>query len=123
MALYSTYIANIKNLTKEQQGQVLIIARYFKPGSFKKDIRLCPSDGLLRAIKSGDIDWDDYEIYFKEEMKKDPMLSGLRDLYRRLRNGEDIILVCYERDYTQCHRRLIGEFMQGYGVEYHELAV
>jgi uncharacterized protein YeaO (DUF488 family) len=121
MALYSTYIANIKNLTKEQQDQVLIIARYFKPGKFKKDIRLCPSDELLRAIKSGDIDWDDYEVYFKEEMKKDPMLSGLRDLYRRLHKGEDIILVCYEKDPSVCHRRLIGEFMQGYGVDYNEL--
>jgi uncharacterized protein YeaO (DUF488 family) len=123
MALYSTYISNIKNLTKEQQDQVLIIARYFKPGKFKKDIRLCPSDELLRAIKSGEIDWDEYEVYFKEEMQKDPMLTALRQLYKRLKSGEDIILVCYEKDYMQCHRRLIGEFLKQFGVEYHELQV
>lgn len=121
MALYSTYISNIKNLTKEQQDQVLIIARYFKPGKFKKDFRLCPSVDLLNAYKTHEIDWEDYEVYFAEEMKKDPMVTGLRELYKRLKNGEDIILVCYERDYTNCHRRLIGEFLRQFGIEYNEL--
>lgn len=123
MGLYSTYIANVKNLTEEKQSQVLIVARYFKSSKLKKDIRLCPSEDLLKAIKTGEIDWDEYEIYFKEEMKKEPMISGLRDLYRRLKNGEDIILVCYEKDYMFCHRRLIGEFLKGYGAEYNEILI
>lgn len=121
MALYSTYISNIKNLTEEQKNQVLNIARYFKSDQFKKDIRLCPSSDLLRAIKTGDIDWEDFEYYFKEEMKKDPMLTALRQLYKRLKSGEDIILVCYEKDYMFCHRRLIGEFLAQFGIEYKEL--
>lgn len=119
--LYSTYISHIKNLTPEMQSKVLIIARYFKTNSFKKDIRLCPSVELLNAYKSGDIDWCDFEREFKKEMEKQPMLQGLRDLYRRVKNGEDIILACYEKEDTKCHRRLIGEFLQQYGIYYAEL--
>ena len=119
--LYSTYISHIKKLTPEMQSKVLIIARYFKTNSFKKDIRLCPSVELLNAYKSGDIDWCDFEREFKKEMEKQPMLQGLRDLYRRVKNGEDIILACYEKEDTKCHRRLIGEFLQQYGIYYAEL--
>lgn len=119
--LYSTYISNIKNLTDEKQKQIIIIARYFKSNNFKKDIRLCPSDELLKAYKSGSIDWDDYTIEFKELMQKQPMLGALRELYKRCKNGEDLILVCYEKSNERCHRRLIGEFIESFGVEYKEL--
>lgn len=121
--LYSTYISNIKNLSEEQQSKVLNIARYFKSDKFKKDIRLSPSDGLLKAYKNGVIDWDNFEIEFKEQMTSGLTLVAMRELYKRLKAGEDIILVCYEKDYTYCHRRLIGEFLMQYGIEYQELPV
>lgn len=121
MALYSTYISNIKNLTDEEQSKVLNIARFFKSDKFRKDIRLSPSDELLKMYKAGIIDWDEFETEFKIQMSGGLTLIALRELYKRLKSGEDIILVCYEKDYTYCHRRLIGEFMMQYDIEYHEL--
>lgn len=121
MALYSTYIGNIKNLDEEHQAKVLNIARYFKSEKIKKDVRLSPTADLLKAIKTGNIDWSDFEYYYKEEMKREPMITALRELYKRLRRGEDIILVSYNKNYQECPRRLIGEFLQQYGIEYKEL--
>lgn len=121
MALYSTYISNIKNLTDEEQSKVLNIARFFRSDKFRKDIRLSPSNELLKMYKAGIIDWDEFETEFKIQMSGGLTLIALRELYKRLKSGEDIILVCYEKDYTYCHRRLIGEFMMQYDIEYHEL--
>lgn len=118
--LYTTYISNIKNLSEDMQKKVIIIARYFKSEKFKKDIRLCPSAGLLKDRKDG-LDWYDFEYFFKKEMKEQPMLGALRELYKRLKHGEDIILACYEKDDSICHRRLIGEFLSQYGIEYKEI--
>lgn len=119
--LYTTYISNIKNLTPEMQNKVIIIARYFKSNKFKKDIRLCPSDSLLKAYKAGEIDWNEYEKIFKKEMHSYPMLQGLRDLYRICKSGKDVILACYEKDDYKCHRRLIREFLEKYDIHCAEL--
>lgn len=118
--LYSTYISNIKNLSEEQQSNILNIARFFKSEKFKKDMRLCPSYELLQAYKTGNIDWDDFEHAFKEQMKSGQTLIALRELYTICKTN-DVILVCYEKDYTYCHRRLIGEFLEQYGIEYKEI--
>lgn len=48
------------------------------------------------------------------------MLSALRELYSKCKNN-DIILVCYEKSNEKCHRRLIGEFISQFGIEYKEL--
>lgn len=118
--LYSTYISNIKNLTETQKGQVLNIARYFKSDLFPKDIRLCPSTDLLNTYKAGNLDWDEFVIEFKDQMSKGETLQGLRDLYKKCKT-EDVILVCYEKDYNMCHRKLIGDFISSYGISYEEL--
>ena len=109
--LFTTYISNIKNIPEEFHKNIIIIARYFKSDKFKKDIRLCPSDWLLKSYKSCEISWEEFESEFKKQMNTGTTLQAMRELYRRLKNGEDIILVCYEKDDTQCHRRLIREFL------------
>lgn len=55
-----------------------------------------------------------------EEMKKEPMLTALRQLYAAA-SKQDVILICYCGDYKKCHRRLIGEFIQSYGIMYNEI--
>lgn len=119
--LYSTYISNIKNLTDKQKSQVLNIARYFNSKEFNKDFRLCPSQDLLNAYKTGNLDWDDFVVEFKRQMKQGETLTALRELYKKAKT-EDVILVCYEKDYNMCHRKLIGDFIAGYGIQYEEIS-
>ena len=118
--LYSTYLNNVKNLTEEQKKQTLNIAAWFHSDKMNEDKRLAPSEDLLKDFKKWRITWEQYEVRFKEEMKKEPMLTALRQLYVACKD-RDIILVCYCGDYAKCHRRLIGEFIQSYGIMYNEL--
>ena len=109
--LYTTYISNIKNIPEEFHKNIIIIARYFKSDKFKKDIRLCPPDWLLKAYKSCNISWEEFEYEFKKYMLKGETLIAMRQLYTAVKNGKDIILACYEKDDSVCHRRLIREYL------------
>lgn len=109
--LFTTYISNIKNIPEEYHKNVIIIARYFKSDKFKKDTRLSPPDWLLKAYKSHDIDWEKFEYEFKKYMLKGETLTAMRQLYAAVKSGKDIILACYEKDDSVCHRRLIREYL------------
>ncbi|HDR7805742.1 MULTISPECIES: DUF488 family protein, N3 subclade [Bacillus] len=65
--------------------------------------------------------WDLYEKRFLVEMKNDEKLRGLRDVYKKLLMGKNVVLVCFCKDHRYCHRRLVGEFFKPYGVEAIEL--
>ncbi|MFB9759610.1 DUF488 domain-containing protein [Ectobacillus funiculus] len=65
--------------------------------------------------------WHLYEKRFLGEMETDEKLRGLRDVYKRLLVGRNVVLVCFCKDHRYCHRRLVGEFFKPYGVEAIEL--
>ena len=48
--------------------------------------------------------------------------DAVKRLYelKRMAEHQDVFLVCFERDPTNCHRTLIKEFIQGLPDEYHE---
>ncbi|WP_114556202.1 DUF488 family protein [Bacillus sp. K6W] len=65
--------------------------------------------------------WNLYEKRFLVEMESDEKIRGLRDVYKKLLIGKNVVLVCFCKDHRYCHRRLVGEFFRPYGVEAIEL--
>lgn len=65
--------------------------------------------------------WPKYEKQFNEELKKEAVLQSLRDIYRKLLAGTNVVLICFCNDHRYCHRRLVAEFFKPYGVEPKEL--
>lgn len=65
--------------------------------------------------------WHLYEKRFLEEMESEEKLKGLREVYKRLLVGRNVVLVCFCKDHRYCHRRLVGEFFEQYGVIAKEL--
>ncbi|MHB8127217.1 MAG: DUF488 family protein, N3 subclade [Desulfitobacteriaceae bacterium] len=57
----------------------------------------------------------------KVEAKTDKKLNCLRELYRRLRSGTNIVLLCFCKDYNYCHRKLVAEFFKQYEMIAEEL--
>jgi uncharacterized protein YeaO (DUF488 family) len=82
---------------------------------------LSPSQELLLKYKK-DNNWDEYVIQFYEEMnyRKD-MVNMLKKLSNILNKGIDIYLICYEKDYTHCHRSLLGQYFEEEGIEWKEV--
>lgn len=65
--------------------------------------------------------WPKYEKCFNEELKKDVVVQSLREIYKKLLLGENIVLICFCNDHRYCHRRLVAEFFEPYGVKPIEL--
>ena len=67
--------------------------------------------------------WQEYETRFLEELKSQEKLDCLREVYRRLKNGTNIVLVCFCKDYNYCHRKLVAEFFRQYDITSEELDI
>lgn len=88
---------------------------------------LSPSNHLFQRFlqewkgNPGDEWWSIYEKEFLQELTTDEKLHGLRKIYKKLYQGQNIVLVCFCKDHNFCHRRLVGEFFKPYGIEAIEL--
>ncbi|MFI8721272.1 DUF488 domain-containing protein [Bacillus altitudinis] len=65
--------------------------------------------------------WHFYEKKFVLEMETDEKLKGLREVYKRLLLGINVVLVCFCKDHRYCHRKIVGDFFKPYGVDPVEL--
>jgi uncharacterized protein YeaO (DUF488 family) len=65
--------------------------------------------------------WSEYEGHFQKELESNEKLQGLRDIYKKLLLGKNVVLICFCKDHRYCHRRLVADFFKPYGVEAEEL--
>ncbi len=77
---------------------------------------LGPSRGLLddfHGKRGAPIDWAEYRRRFLDEMGGPTQLWRLRDLARRLAEGEAITLLCSAActDPSRCHRTLLADLL------------
>ena len=115
--LYTTYFAKmdkipddyIKLIITRFPPKWLDINKYSNTYIVKE---LSSSQELLLKYKK-DNNWGEYVIQFYEEMnyRKD-MVNMLKKLSNILNKGIDICLICYEKDYTHCHRSLLGQYFE-----------
>ena len=73
------------------------------------DIRLSPTEALLKNYKSGNVSWDEYEVVFKKTMEERKIMEYLSNRYSNYINGS-ICLLCSEPTAEKCHRRLVAEY-------------
>lgn len=124
--LYTSNLPGLKKL--KTQADRLLITRAGAEISNVEPVRaLSPSPELFhtyldewreRPDKSW---WPEYERRFRKELESEEKLPALRDVYKRLLRGQDVALICFCKDHRYCHRRLVGEFFEDYGVQAEEL--
>lgn len=122
------YITNRYNkyLYKERWDYDLAIVRYSKKPARKGEVQvtsLAPSVKLLDWAndmkKLGK--WNDglfkmvYVPRFLEEMHKQSARDALNKLYLLDKQGKRIVLTCFCKDETECHRSVIAGLLQGAG--------
>jgi uncharacterized protein YeaO (DUF488 family) len=124
--LYTSNLAGLKKLNFDADVILITRAGVEVPGT--EIIReLSPSKGLFQRFISSWKDqedyswWPQYEERFVIELKSNEKLNALRDVYKRLLEGKNVVLVCFCRDHRYCHRRLVGEFFEQYDVDVEEL--
>ena len=97
--MFTSYFANVKKLPPDLVP--VSIARG-SPRWFtgKKELRLAPSRAMLKMQKP------EYDAHFAELLAQlDPA-----ELYQAL--GENAVLLCWEKPWDACHRRLVTEWLE-----------
>lgn len=113
--LYTTYFGNRNNFP--ESGRIYSIVR--KPLSLPNIECFAPSLDLLCSYKSKRIDFRKFaDLYLQELINNEDAIKTFDSLLEVLNQGEDIILVCYEKSNEYCHRRLLAEVFMHYGVNY-----
>lgn len=82
-----------------------------------QDLRLAPSNQLFRDYKSHKISWLKFEERFLKELDE----KAVQEVCSLLDDGDNVLLLCYEKKNKFCHRRLIGERIQKRGYQVKEL--
>lgn len=115
MPIYTTYLANKPKLQAEKViGSCFV---YFVMVNRGND-EVAPYIETVQAAKKGTISWDDYKIIYQRTIDTP---NGREWMEKRAGEAKigNILLVCFEKDATHCHRRLLAEeIARRFGVEY-----
>lgn len=114
--IYTSYLSNIKNLPKD--SYIILITRYNKvkeTENIKWNINLSPSKKLLGDYKNNKVTIKGYtERYLNEIQNNKLAMNSIKNILNMDKNNT-IFLVCYEKDYTMCHRTLLGRLLKKIG--------
>ena len=104
--------------TRERSdGFRLLVMRYWPRGIAKARVDgwekgLAPSKELLSALRSSEITWQQYVGRFVCEMNsRDDSVVAI-DLLRKRVRTETVTLLCWCKDYLQCHRTLLKKMIE-----------
>lgn len=106
MPIYTTYLAHLKRLSAEQKWQQRSRTYYVMRNRGNNEV--APGSYMLKEYKAGKMTWEEYEKMYREGVG---LLTGTPWMQKRAEEAKNdiVILVCYEKDASHCHRRLLAE--------------
>lgn len=113
MNLYTGYFAKTKFY--EQHGFICISVARYNPPFYSNSKRLslpilAPNQSILTAYKNKEINEKEYTKLYKRQLND---LNADR-IYKKIidmtYDSDNVILLCYEKSNTFCHRHLIGKW-------------
>ncbi len=117
--LYTTYLANLKNLPKEENNLCILVTRWKPRNSINTDKynilwrpNLGPSETLLTRWKSNNMTWKEYRKTYLEEANNNKIfMDGIKEIVDLSKEYDNIFLVCYEKEDFNCHRSILREIL------------
>ena len=110
--LIMSYYSNVRKIP--ESFRLVSISSYCPPieGVHKDRVirlnSLAPSKEILTEYQNTK-DWDKFVKDFNEyTYRNKEFAQGIKVIKERLRRNEDVCLLCFEKDYTRCHRSLVA---------------
>jgi uncharacterized protein YeaO (DUF488 family) len=104
---------SIYDSIENSDGTRILITRYWPRGIKKENFDkwykdLSPSKNLLKDYKEGRIDFQLFEKLFRNEISKNKNVINIcKNIAKEALDGKEFTLLCYEKDESNCHRKLI----------------
>ena len=114
MKIYTSYFAKAEQIRKDEKFPISIARfnpKFFQGSSYQM---LAPYSNMLR------MEWEDYLPLFDKILAKTTPNQCLSDL-ERMSQGKDIVMLCYEKDHNDCHRKIVADWMNEAGYDVEEL--
>lgn len=123
MPLYTTYLGFFKTRLGEslrngsakfggKETEFLFVMR--KRGNWAIE----PPEMVLQLAKQGAITWEGYRDAYLNSLATQDSCMWMGKMATKAMD-KNVVLVCYEKDSSRCHRRLLAEVMaHDYGCEY-----
>ena len=108
--IYTSYFANYKNIPQEYQ---CVSVANTKPDSlFIPEWELVrPAWSLVQHLKSKTIAFNDFAYYYSRQLETKPASYYIEAL-RSYSAGRPVVLMCWEKDYNECHRKILSYWLQ-----------
>lgn len=108
--IYTSYFANYKNIPQDYQ---CVSVANTKPDSlFIPEWELVRPDwSLITSYKNKDITASDLYVYYFKQLDKNPAHHYIEAL-RSYSAGRPVVLMCWEKDYNECHRKILSYWLQ-----------
>lgn len=117
--IYTSYINKLKNIPKDA-AKFLIARQPIGEETMKRYncVHLpyfSPSAELRNSYKNREISYEEFEARLRIELTDIKNAVGVADSLHEIRKcideSKDIYILCYEKDVTTCHRKIIGELL------------
>ena len=108
MKIYTSYFGKMSKL----KDMVFVSIARFNPYWYKGKTfqELAPSENILNKYRNGQISKTQYDsLYFKELNLKDK--AQILEQLEAISGGQDIALVCYEKEQIHCHRYVTARWL------------
>jgi len=117
MPIYTTYLGYLNKHRDAAQKLGSCFVYYVMRDRGNNEV--APAKTILKMAKEAKLDWEEYEWHYRNfRLMTDEAAVWMRKRAEEARIG-NILLVCFEKDHTHCHRRLLAEeISRRFGVEY-----
>lgn len=108
--IYTSYFANYKNIP--QDYQCVSVANSKPESLFIPEWKLIRPDwSLVTSYKNKDITVRDLYVHYFEQLDRNPAHRYIEEL-RCYSAGRPVVLMCWERNYNDCHRKILSYWLQ-----------
>lgn len=111
--LYTTYLRQINNIP--DTARKILIMQYKQKGLDKYDLEWIPelAPANFNAYKfEAKITKQEMFIEYKEQLERSPAKEKVDEIISSLEKGEDVFVICCEKDLSTCHRRILAQHIK-----------
>ena len=115
---YTSYFAKLNRISTEYCPIAISasVPDWYKGKHYKT---LCPPYSTFMHYKN-DNDWNQYTKEYNHKLSTLDFNQVISDIENLANDADNIVLLCYERPGTNCHRHLVAEWLRDHGYDCEE---